>query len=181
MTSLHAARQPGFTIVEMLIVIVVIGILAAITVVAFNGIQQRAQYSKLSAGLNAYEKASQMYKVDNGGFPHTTGYLSGCLGKLSDYPATADFAQGQCGLTGGALGSVTNDINTPLGPYLKPIPDLGGLPVITYGDGSKYRGVYYEGNESYFYYEYGMPNNSKCPYGRDIWSGPEVLCNWAIQ
>ena len=36
-------RQTGFTIVELLIVIVVIGILAAITIVAYNGIQTRAQ------------------------------------------------------------------------------------------------------------------------------------------
>jgi prepilin-type N-terminal cleavage/methylation domain-containing protein len=171
----------GFTIVELLVVIVVIAILAAITIVAYNGIQQRAQYSKLSAGLNSYEKASQLYKVDHGVFPHTDGYQSGCLGRPEDYPATADFQQGQCGLTGGAMGSINNDINTALAPYLTPVPDLGGLPIITYSDGSKYRGVYYEGNDTYFYYEYGMPNGSTCPYGKDTWSGDEVLCDWAIQ
>ncbi len=37
--------QAGFTIVELLIVIVIIGILAAITIVAFNGIQNRANLS----------------------------------------------------------------------------------------------------------------------------------------
>ena len=36
-------KRTGFTIVELLIVIVVIGILAAITIVAFNGIQTRAK------------------------------------------------------------------------------------------------------------------------------------------
>ena len=35
-------QQRGFTIVELLIVIVVIGILAAITIVAFNGVQNKA-------------------------------------------------------------------------------------------------------------------------------------------
>ncbi|MDB5187095.1 MAG: Fimbrial protein [Candidatus Saccharibacteria bacterium] len=49
-------KQTGFTIVELLIVIVVIGILAAITVVAFNGVQDRA---RISRGL-AF--ASQMKK-----------------------------------------------------------------------------------------------------------------------
>lgn len=36
-------QNSGFTIVELLIVIVVIGILAAITIVAYNGVQQRAR------------------------------------------------------------------------------------------------------------------------------------------
>jgi len=36
-------KQTGFTIVELLIVIVVIGILAAITVVSFNGVQEKAR------------------------------------------------------------------------------------------------------------------------------------------
>lgn len=38
-------KQTGFTIVELLIVIVVIGILAAITVVAYNGVQEQARHS----------------------------------------------------------------------------------------------------------------------------------------
>jgi prepilin-type N-terminal cleavage/methylation domain-containing protein len=40
-------QQSGFTIVELLIVIVVIAILAAITVVAYNGIQDRARNSSI--------------------------------------------------------------------------------------------------------------------------------------
>ena len=43
MNLLVRKKQTGFTIVELLIVIVVIGILAAITIVAFNGVQQRAR------------------------------------------------------------------------------------------------------------------------------------------
>lgn len=49
----------GFTIVELLIVIVVIGILAAITVVAFNGVQQRAQEAKIKSDVSAIVKAVQ--------------------------------------------------------------------------------------------------------------------------
>lgn len=44
-------KQTGFTIVELLIVIVVIGILAAITIVAYNGIQQRAYEASLQSDL----------------------------------------------------------------------------------------------------------------------------------
>ena len=45
-------RRKGFTIVELLIVIVVIGILAAITIVAYTGIQGRAQMSAKSVAIN---------------------------------------------------------------------------------------------------------------------------------
>ena len=49
-------RRSGFTIVELLIVIVVIAILAAITIVAFNGIQERARVSAVSSALNQANK-----------------------------------------------------------------------------------------------------------------------------
>jgi len=42
---LRGQKQSGFTIVELLIVVVVIAILAAITIVAYNGIQNRAKSS----------------------------------------------------------------------------------------------------------------------------------------
>ena len=49
--------SPAFTIVELLIVIVVIAILAAITIVAYNGIQDRARASAASSALsNAVKK-----------------------------------------------------------------------------------------------------------------------------
>lgn len=47
----------GFTIVELLIVIVVIAILAAISVVAYNGIQDRSKNSKVAADINTLVKA----------------------------------------------------------------------------------------------------------------------------
>lgn len=59
----------GFTIVELLIVIVVIGILAAITIVAYNGIQARGRDSARISKLNQIAKAIELYKVDNGTYP----------------------------------------------------------------------------------------------------------------
>ncbi len=64
-------RTPGFTIVELLIVTVVIGILAAITIVAYSGIQDRARFSKEQSDLSSIHKAIQMYYVDNGRYPVT--------------------------------------------------------------------------------------------------------------
>lgn len=53
-------KTTGFTIVELLIVIVVIGILAAIVIVAYNGVQARAQQSKMNADITQINKAIRM-------------------------------------------------------------------------------------------------------------------------
>lgn len=64
-------KNTGFTIVEFLIVIVVIGILAAITVVAYNGIQERARFSAMKSDLASLNKAIQLYYSENGTYPIT--------------------------------------------------------------------------------------------------------------
>jgi len=62
----------AFTIVELLIVIVVIGILAAITIVAFNGIQDRARKAIIDTDLAGVQKSLIVYQVDNSGnYPAT--------------------------------------------------------------------------------------------------------------
>lgn len=63
------AKHSGFTIVELLIVIVVIGVLAAITIVAYNGIQKRAQGSAASSALSQAAKKLTLYQVDAGSYP----------------------------------------------------------------------------------------------------------------
>lgn len=67
----------GFTIVELLIVVVVIGILAAIVIVAYNGIQQSARDTVRKQDVATIGKALQLYAIENGGFMSTG---SGCGG-----------------------------------------------------------------------------------------------------
>ena len=66
------ARRKGFTIVELLIVIVVIGILAAITIVAYNGIQTRARDTQRASDLSSIVKALEIYRTTNGLYPAAT-------------------------------------------------------------------------------------------------------------
>lgn len=65
----------GFTIVELLIVIVVIAILATISIVAYRGIQERARASEATSGLAQAKKKLELYKVDNSTYP-TSGNLA---------------------------------------------------------------------------------------------------------
>ena len=62
------AKQKGFTIVELLIVIVVIGILAAITIVAYSGMQARTRDNVRKQDLAQLSKALKLYAVDNGDY-----------------------------------------------------------------------------------------------------------------
>jgi prepilin-type N-terminal cleavage/methylation domain-containing protein len=55
----------GFTIVELLIVIVVIGILAAITIVAYRGIQDRARTTTVTSALSQAARKLATYQADN--------------------------------------------------------------------------------------------------------------------
>jgi prepilin-type N-terminal cleavage/methylation domain-containing protein len=66
----------GFTIVELLIVIVVIAILATISIVAYNGVQARARDSKRVSDAAQIKKSLLAYDAIHGGVvrPNVTGY-----------------------------------------------------------------------------------------------------------
>lgn len=73
MNKVWAQKQNGFTIVELLIVIVVIGILAAITIVSYNGIQDRARTAQLNADMQALDKATRAARLlTNGALRYVT-------------------------------------------------------------------------------------------------------------
>lgn len=95
-------RRSGFTIVELLIVIVVIGILAAIVIVAFQGVQEKAKTTKTIVMANSYYKALVMAQTD--GVVLST-YSNACLGPSSFYPSGCTQA-GQTGTVQAAFSSL---------------------------------------------------------------------------
>lgn len=62
-------QQKGFTIVELLIVIVVIGILATLVIVTFTGIQQKARNTKRQTDINAINSHVEAFYAQNGYYP----------------------------------------------------------------------------------------------------------------
>ncbi len=72
MNSVGKTFRRGFTIVELLIVIVIIAILAAISIVAYNGVQERSRDAARLTKLSQLEKAIGLYYSDNGRYPPIT-------------------------------------------------------------------------------------------------------------
>ena len=67
----RTVSQKGFTIVELLVVIVVIGILAAITIVAYRGISGKAIEASLQSDLSSASRQLKLFQVENGAYPDT--------------------------------------------------------------------------------------------------------------
>jgi prepilin-type N-terminal cleavage/methylation domain-containing protein len=66
---LKTQSQKGFTIVELLIVIVVIGILAALVLNTFSGVQRRARDTQRRTDINSLATQLEVFYNDKGGYP----------------------------------------------------------------------------------------------------------------
>lgn len=82
----------GFTLIEMLIVIAIIGILAAIAVPSFSKVTQAAKKKACEANVQTLERLIDLYRVDNGKDPDSVEQLAGYLetGELPKCPVTGD-------------------------------------------------------------------------------------------
>jgi prepilin-type N-terminal cleavage/methylation domain-containing protein len=87
-------KERGFTIVELLIVIVVIGILAAITIVAYSGITARANATKAQTNAAQIQKIAEAYNADNSVYPAAIGDFSGVLAKTAKLPSGLTLVKG---------------------------------------------------------------------------------------
>lgn len=128
LTYMKQRRQStrlGFTIVELLIVIVVIGIISTIVFLTYRTIATRGYNAQITQGVEQYNKAIQAYKGLNGTYPKvtgedgvTTGVFMTCLG--TGYPSA------QCGVVSGKTISEDGVFNTAISGVIgNRIPQIG--------------------------------------------------------
>ena len=120
----------GFTIVELLIVIVVIEILAAITVVAYNGIQTRSTNSRIDSDMRNLQTAIELARRSSGdvALRYVTGSTatgSGCWGKATDTDLAALPKTDTCWT---AYANALNAISTASNMNIRDLVDPWGRP-----------------------------------------------------
>lgn len=80
------SRQHGFTLLELLVVILIIGLLTGIVAPRFLGQISRSEVTTARAQLDAIDKALQSYRIDTGRFPTTAQGLKALATQPSDEP-----------------------------------------------------------------------------------------------
>ena len=161
MVNTKRDRLAGFTIVELLIVIVVIAILAAISIVAYNGIQTRAENSKTVTAVSSWVKALQLYKIDKGNYPPTHS----CLGDSSTYVGSH---AGRCwALINDPTWVVNPTFLSQMSDYIGSNPSPSSKDVNANTGGNQFRGaMYYRqsvGNEYIYLHMVGSTSAADCP------------------
>ncbi|RMF25105.1 MAG: type II secretion system protein GspG [Deltaproteobacteria bacterium] len=81
-----AVRQRGFTLIEILVVVMILGLLISLAAPRIIGRTDEARVTKAQADIKAIEEALAMYKLDNGRYPTTEQGLAA----LVEMPTTGE-------------------------------------------------------------------------------------------
>lgn len=81
----HVTCQRGFTLVELLIVIAIIGVLTTLLMANFIGVRQRARDAQRKSDVRQIQAALELYRSDQGIYPSS---LPSCKGQLTSPDGT---------------------------------------------------------------------------------------------
>ena len=114
MYKASARRQGGFTLIEIMVVVVILGILAAFVVPNIMDKPDEARIVKAKQDIRALESALSMYKLDNFYYPSTQQGLEALVAKPSGEPEPRNYK------TGGYIKSLPKDPWGNTYQYLSP-------------------------------------------------------------
>ncbi|MCX7554767.1 type II secretion system major pseudopilin GspG [Marinicella sp. S1101] len=93
-TSTSSRHQVGFTLMEILIVVVILSILAVTVVPQFLDAPDKARVSRAQADIKNLETSLGMYKMDNFNYPSTSQGLQALVQKPSGTPEAKNWKPG---------------------------------------------------------------------------------------
>lgn len=88
---MHTRRRPGFTLIDLMIVIVILGVLAAIVMPLVSHHLDKAQLAAAQSSLNSVEKALELYWMKNNSYPTTLNDLTFQRGEPLTLPTGYSF------------------------------------------------------------------------------------------
>lgn len=84
--TMHDRKMSGFTLIEVMVVVVILGILAAVIVPKIMSRPEQARIVKVKQDILAVQSALDLYKLDNGFYPTTDQGLQALVSKPSAQP-----------------------------------------------------------------------------------------------
>ncbi|KDM92160.1 type II secretion system major pseudopilin GspG [Photobacterium galatheae] len=87
-------QQRGFTLLEVMVVIVILGVLASLVVPNLLGNKEKADQQKVVTDIGALEQALDMYKLDNSVYPTTDQGLPALVSAPSSTPEPRNYRNG---------------------------------------------------------------------------------------
>ncbi|MCQ1057936.1 type II secretion system major pseudopilin GspG [Photobacterium sp. DNB23_23_1] len=87
-------KQRGFTLLEVMVVIVILGVLASLVVPNLLGNKEKADQQKVVTDISALEQSLDMYKLDNSVYPTTDQGLEALVSMPSSSPEPRNYRDG---------------------------------------------------------------------------------------